>query len=86
MQNIYFLCDVLYPLIKDDLIAHDAYSCSKFENSRAWPTRRDENYQHVGQVFDKDDNPRMDDIDSFIRNKKNPRACRPKDHPEYIYG
>lgn len=43
--------------------------------SRPFPTQRDENHQHVGQVFDHQDNPRMGDIDGFIRGKPNPVQC-----------
>eukprot|EP00964_Phaeocystis_antarctica_P107338 scaffold72078_cov51-Phaeocystis_antarctica.AAC.1 len=31
-------------------MAHDAYSCNKYPNSRPFPTRRPADYQHVGQV------------------------------------
>jgi hypothetical protein len=86
MQDIFLLTDEVWPLIKEDQIGHDAYSCSKYPNSRPFPTERDGNYQHVGQVFDEDDNPRMDDIDRFIRNKKNPAECRPKEHQDWIHG
>ncbi|GMH82957.1 hypothetical protein TL16_g09436 [Triparma laevis f. inornata] len=87
MQDIYFLEKIIWPSISShDQMSHDAYSCNKFQNSRPFPTQRDENYQHVGQVFFDDDSPRMNDIDGFIRGKKNPEACRPKEHPEWIYG
>ena len=41
-------------------------------------------YQHVGQVFDSEDNPRYLDIDNFIRGVPIPSSCRK--HPEWIYG
>ncbi|GMI14067.1 hypothetical protein TrVE_jg2950 [Triparma verrucosa] len=86
MQDIYFLEKIIWPLIQHDQMSHDAYSCNKFQNSRPFPTQRDENYQHVGQVFFDDDSPRMNDIDGFIRGKENPVLCRPKDHPDWKYG
>ena len=69
MQDIYFLERLIWPLVKDDQMSHDAYSCAKFPNARPFPTQRDENYQHVGQVFDEMDAPRMSDIDGFIRGR-----------------
>mmetsp|Transcript_1396 Transcript_1396/g.3108 ORF Transcript_1396/g.3108 Transcript_1396/m.3108 type:complete len:330 (-) Transcript_1396:20-1009(-) len=84
MQDIYFLEQIIWPLVKDDQMSHDAYSCAKFPNARPFPTQRDENYQHVGQVFFEDDSPRMNDITGFIKGKENDPKCRAK--PEYIYG
>jgi hypothetical protein len=86
MQDIYLLTDHVWPVVKDDQIAHDAYSCNKFSNSKPFPTKRDTNYQHVGQVFDENDQPRMDDIDRFIRNRPNPKECRPEDHQDWTFG
>ena len=85
MQDIYLLTDLVWPLVESSHTGHDAYSCSQFA-SRPFPTRRDDNYQHVGQVFDKDDNPRMGDINGFIRGRKNDPKCRPVDHQDWIYG
>ena len=86
MQDLYFLNDVIWPRVKDDQISHDAYNCKGYPNAHPFPTRRDDNYQHVGQVFNEFDAPRMDDIDSFIRGKQNPVECRPTDHQEWMYG
>ena len=86
MQDLHFLNQIIWPKVKDDSIAHDAYNCGNHPNSVPFPTQRDENYQHVGQVFNEFDAPRMDDIDSFIRNKENPSGCRPKDHQDWVYG
>jgi hypothetical protein len=36
------------------------------------------------QVFDANDQPRMDDIDRFMRNRAIPDKCRR--HPDWIYG
>ena len=60
---------------------HDAYTCSKFPNSRPFPTRRLANYQHVGQVFTPDgpggaDKARMGDINGFMRGRETPLSCR----------
>lgn len=86
MQDIYFLERVIWPLVENDQMSHDAYSCSNFAGSRPFPTQRDENYQHVGQVFSFDDKPRMTDIDGFIRGVQNDPKCRPEGHIDWVYG
>ena len=77
-DDLKFLCQVLWPLIERDQLSHDAYSCDAFPNSRSFPTKRPRGYQHVGQVFDDQDNPRMGDIDRFIKNREVPKKCRRK--------
>ena len=57
-------------------MAHDAYSCNKYPNSRPFPTRRPADYQHVGQVFFGDGKPRMPDITDFLLTNKAPAQCR----------
>ena len=41
-------------------------------------------YQHVGQVFDENDNVRLNDIDGFIRGVPVPGSCRKR--ADWIYG
>ena len=82
--DLRFLCRVVWPLIKNDQLAHDAYTCKEYPNSLPFPTKRPENYQHVGQVFDENDNPRMGDIDGFIRGREVPAECRRQ--PDWVYG
>lgn len=83
--DLTFLNSVLWPMIdKGDQISHDAYCCKQYPNAKPFPTKRPDNYLHVGQVFDEDDKPRMDDIDQFIRNKDIPHACRKM--PTWRYG
>jgi len=65
------------PEVSGSQMAHDAYSCKKYPNSRPFPTRRPPDLQHVGQVFFGDGKPRMGDL-SFIRNQKAPMQCRLK--------
>ena len=84
MGDMNFLNEDIYPKIKSKVLSHDAYCCGEFENSKPFPTKRPSNYQHVGQVFDANDQPRMGDIDGFIRGKKIPPQCRRKE--DWIYG
>jgi len=82
--DLVFLTKMIWPMVKNNQIAHDAYTCSKYPNSHPFPTRRPANYQHVGQVFFENDKARMGDIDNFIRGRDTPMACRK--HPEWKYG
>ena len=69
-------------------MAHDAYNCRKdfgvtpkdivFEYGRPFPTKRGGNFQHVGQVFDAEERPRLADIERFTRNRPTPSECRKK--------
>mmetsp|Transcript_9066 Transcript_9066/g.13963 ORF Transcript_9066/g.13963 Transcript_9066/m.13963 type:complete len:528 (+) Transcript_9066:63-1646(+) len=79
-----FLKQVVWPLVKDKQIAHDAYSCSKYPNSFPFPSQRPPNFQHVGQVFNADDEPRLTDIDTFIRKRQSPPECRKQ--PDWVFG
>jgi hypothetical protein len=82
--DLHFLTRAVWPLIKSNQIAHDAYSCSKYPNSHPFPTQRPANFQHVGQVFFQDDSPRMSDIDCCMRGREAPMQCR-KDK-SWVYG
>lgn len=74
--DLQFLGEKIWPLVKNDQIAHDSYSCKKFPNSHPFPTKRPDDFQHVGQVFDEHDNPRMGDINCCLRGNPTPPACR----------
>ena len=82
--DLQFLNEVVWPRVKHDQMAHDAYTCRKYPNSKPFPTKRPDNYQHVGQVFDAAGRTRGDDIDSFTRGVVVPPACRGR--PEWTYG
>jgi hypothetical protein len=51
---------------------------------RPYPTKRPPTYQHVGQVFDANDSPRLFDIEGFIRGVPIPSKCRK--NVDWIYG
>ena len=83
-SDLKFLKSAIWPDIRDKQISHDSYCCDRFPNTKPYPTRRFKTYQHVGQVFDSHDMPRMIDIDSYIRGVPIPSNCR-KD-ADWIYG
>lgn len=82
--DLQFLTSAVWPTIKHDQLGHDAYTCFKYPNTRPFPTKRPPNFQHVGQVFDENDKPRMADINGFIRNRPIPRECRK--YPDWKFG
>jgi len=82
--DLNFLEQQVWPEIRDSQIAHDSYCCDRFPNARPFPSKRPITYQHVGQVFDAEDQPRLNDIDGFIRGVPVPGSCRK--HADWIYG
>ena len=84
MADLHFLEQQVWPEIKTTQVAHDSYCCDRFPNARPYPSQRDMTYQHVGQVFDEHNNPRLMDIDGFIRGVPVPGSCRK--HADWIYG
>jgi hypothetical protein len=84
MDDLNFLEESVWPSIKDQQLAHDSYCCDRYTNTKPFPTRRPKTYQHVGQVFDSQDNPRLLDIDAFIRGVPVPGQCRKE--ATWIYG
>ena len=81
--DLIFLGDHVWPQIQYDQMAHDSYTCDKFPNSQPFPTKRPDDFQHVGQVFE-GGKPRMGDIDCCMRNNPTPVECRKQ--KDWIYG
>ena len=88
--NIFFddqelLKDVVFPFVAGNILTHDSHYCGKFPDSRPLPTKRPENFQHIGQVFDVNDIPREGDIIKLAA-KEAPVRCRPVAHQEWKFG
>lgn len=81
--DIGFLMNKIWPIVSNDIMSHDAFYCVKY-NGKPFPTKRDDNWQHVGQVFDANDKP----VERHMRKLKfgNPAECRPAEHQDWIYG
>merc|ERR550514_751899 len=47
-DDLNFLNAYVWPLVEGKQIGHDAYSCTHWPNSRSFPTKRPDDYQHVG--------------------------------------
>jgi hypothetical protein len=82
--DLNFLEQIIYPLVEPISFQHDAYCCDRYPASHPYPSKRYANYQHIGQVFDKDNVARLTDIDGFIRGVPVPASCRK--HAEWLYG
>eukprot|EP01080_Neovahlkampfia_damariscottae_P000410 gene410-6823_t len=65
------LAEKVYPLVKNNMISHDSYHCKKW-GAKPFPTRRFAK-EHVGGVFDENDNPRVGDM---LVMKPTPVECR----------
>ena len=83
-DDLTFLAKSVWPTVQHNVLMHDAYGCYKWAGSRPFPTKRRHDYQHVGQVFDAGDKPRMGDIDNYIRGRPVPQQCRLRD--DWLYG
>lgn len=79
LADMQFLWTVVYPLIKDNHVAHDSYSCGSHPHTRPFPTRRI-NKEIVGGVYDENDVPRQGDALLLV---PNPVACRKQPHWEF---
>ena len=84
MDDLRFLEKAVWPDIENQQMSHDSYCCDRFKNTKPFPTRRNKLYQHVGQVFSHSDEPRLLDIDGFIRGVPIPVMCRKQS--DWIYG
>lgn len=84
MADINFLREYVWPAVVDHQMAHDSYCCDQFPLTVPFPSRRRRDYQHIGQVFNAHDEPRLSDIDDFIRGLPTPSTCRAE--MSWIYG
>ncbi|XP_066978676.1 uncharacterized protein [Macrobrachium rosenbergii] len=71
------LAGMLWPLAKNNMTAHDSYTCEAFSGSKPFPSQR-VNHTYVGEK-------------SYIKAFKRvaatecPATCRPSEHPDWIY-
>jgi hypothetical protein len=79
LADMEFLQSSIWPRIQNDQIAHDAYHCERYPNTRPFPIRR-VNLEIVGGVFDENDEPRSGDKRLFTTT---PVKCRGK--PSWTY-
>jgi len=82
-QDQDFLGAEVWPRMRDKHFAHDVFCCAQFPHGHGFPTPRSDKFEHVGQVFFGNDQPRETDIE-LIRGVEAPPACRRKQ--EWVYG
>jgi hypothetical protein len=83
MKDMDFLAS-LWPEVQRQVFSQDSYCCKKYQGTQPFSTQRLPNYQHIGQVFDRNNVARAGDIDGFLRGRQNPLQCRGR--PEWIVG
>lgn len=74
LEDMNFLQSVIWPIARDKIISHDSYHCKNYPNSKPFPTQRLMK-EHVGQVFDHLESPRLGDIQGFL-DRETPVECR----------
>ena len=71
-----FLMAHIWPADNTTQVAHDAYCCELFPNTRRFPTQRDMYYHYVGEIFNEFDQPNQANVDDHIRGYRTQTFCR----------
>ena len=76
-KDMEFLRDVVWPQVKNDTYCSDSFTCPRWESSHPFATKRSDNFEFVGEVFQGNGQRRYSDFQTI---KKNPgsRECVPK--------
>jgi len=72
LQDMYFLCNVVWPKVQDRAYCHDSFSCDRYPSSHPFPVARIGS-EHLGEVYDEFSIGRAGDIAILTRagvNKK----------------
>lgn len=80
MEDMNFLNKHIWPIAKEDVFAHDAFSCTKWGGGHPFPTPREGN-EHVGAVYDVHDRRRAGDDAIIARKLPEPEPCRTPPSP-----
>lgn len=70
----FLLQNYLWPLIKENALVHDSYTCAMFPGSMPFPTQR-VNHTFVGMSSD----------EKQLQLEPCPTVCRPSDHQDWEY-
>lgn len=85
--DMFFLAREIYPkfLNEGEVLVHASYGCmaDSREQFLPFPFRRDRKFEHVGQVFDENDQWRQKDIDIL---KQRPATMECRKYPHWTYG
>jgi hypothetical protein len=74
-----FLGESVYPLVKNDILAHESVCCEKLETSVSFPTCRT-GAEHGGAVLSENEEPRMGDMNVFFSDWTAPPKCTRQAH------
>lgn len=75
MEDMNFLCQVVWPQVKDSAYCHDSFSCDRYPASHPFLVQRIGS-EHLGEVYDEFSVGRQGDIDILVRAAVN-RKCVP---------
>ena len=82
-QDQRFLRDMIWAnLDPSRQITHDSYCCTIFPSCKPFPTRRPDDFLHVGQVYLGNNEARLEEVE-FLKAQKAPLWCRA--HREWEY-
>jgi len=66
LQDMYFLCNVVWPAVQQHAYCHDSFSCDRYPASHAFPVAR-VGSEHLGEVYDEFSVGRDVDIDILLK-------------------
>eukprot|EP00744_Colponema_vietnamica_P012752 GILI01017893.1.p1 GENE.GILI01017893.1~~GILI01017893.1.p1 ORF type:complete len:361 (+),score=69.57 GILI01017893.1:157-1083(+) len=75
IEDMNFLNARIWPIIKDDSIQHDSFSCVQY-GARPFPVKRNGG-EHIGAVYDGEGRIRQGDVDILLAAPKHPE-CEPQ--------
>jgi len=75
LQDMNFLCNVVWPRVKNHAYCHDSFSCDRYPASHPFPVARIGN-EHIGEVYDEFSVGREIDI-NILRSARINSKCVP---------
>jgi len=66
LQDMLFLCNVVWPEVQQHAYCHDSFSCDRYPASHAFPVARSDG-EHLGEVYDEFSIGRQSDIDILVK-------------------
>ena len=66
LEDMNFLCHVVWPQVKDGAYCHDSFSCDRYPASHPFSVKR-VGSEHLGEVYDEFSVGRQIDVDILVR-------------------
>ena len=73
LQDMNFLCNVIWPQVQSHAYCHDSFSCDRFPASHAFPVAR-VGAEHLGEVYDEYSVGRQSDINKLLHTPVNSKC------------